>query len=202
MDDDASLVAAVLAGNVPAFRQLVERHQGLVFTFVRNLLHSPADAEDIAQETFLAAYRHLATFDARRARFRTWLLTIARNEALSRLRRTPPPTSAGDLAEAPSGDAEPHIGLHQAELWNALDDALDHLPLEQRTAFLLAEIQELPHAEIAEIESVEIGTIKSRVSRAKERLRALLRAYQPERSGHVGTPAPAVPKTDSPRRDP
>ena len=202
MDDDASLVAAVLAGNIPAFRQLVERHQGLVFTFARNLLRSPADAEDIAQETFLAAYRHLASFDTRRARFRTWLLTIARNEALSRLRRTPLPASTGNLAEAPSGDIEPHEGLHHAELWNALDDALEHLPLEQRTAFLLAEIQELPHAEIAEIESVEVGTIKSRVSRAKERLRALLRAYQPERPGDAGTPAPTVPKADSPRREP
>ena len=90
-----------------------------------------------------------------------------------------------------------NLGLHFA---NALDEALDHLPLEQRTAFLLAEIQELPHAEIAEIESVEVGTIKSRVSRAKERLRALLRAYQPERSGHAGTPA--APPAASPRREP
>jgi len=193
MDDDASTVAAVLAGDTAAFRQLVERHQGLVFTFVRNLVRRPADAEDIAQETFLAAYRHLGTFDPRRARFATWLLTIARNESLSALRRRPPPSPTDSLPEPLSGDATPLEGLGQSELWTALDEALGRLPIEQRTAFVLAEIEKLPQAEIAAIESVEIGTIKSRVSRAKERLRTLLRGFQPERPPSASPPPPHTP---------
>lgn len=180
MDDDLTTVEAVLSGETAAFRQLVERHKGLVFTFVRNLIHRPADAEDVSQETFLAAYRSLRTFDPRRARFTTWLLTIARNECLSMLSRRPPPSPMETVSDPPSPAAGPAERLGQVELWTALDEALELLPLEQRTAFILAEIQQLPHAEVAAIEAVETGTIKSRVSRAKERLRTLLRAFQPD----------------------
>ena len=191
MDDDLTTVEAVLAGETTAFRQLVERHQRLVFTFAHNMLRRPADAEDISQETFLAAYRSLRTFNPRRSRFATWLLTIARNECLSALGRRPPPAPMESAPDPHSLSAGPLERLGEAELWTALDQALELLPLEQRTAFVLAEIQQLPHAEIAEIEAVEIGTVKSRVSRAKERLRGLLRAFQPERtsSGPISPPS-------------
>ncbi|WP_075092539.1 RNA polymerase sigma factor [Planctomyces sp. SH-PL14] len=193
MDDDQTTVETVLAGETTAFRRLVERHERLVFTFVHNMLRRPTDAEDVTQETFLAAYRSLRTFDPRRARFATWLLTIARNECLSVLGRRPPPSPMETVPDPLSRATGPLERLGESELWTALDQALDLLPLDQRTAFVLAEIQQLPHAEIATIEAVEIGTIKSRVSRAKDRLRTLLRAFQPEPRPAAAMSPPSTP---------
>lgn len=172
MDEDQRDIAHVLAGATDAFRGLVERHQRLVWTFAWNMLRNDADAEDLVQEVFVAAFRNLAAFDVHRARFSTWLLTIARNRCCTRL-KTRAPTIASD--EPSDGDAAPDTAVADSELWQQLDAALERLPAEQRSAFVLAEIQELPYSEIAAIAGVEIGTVKSRVSRAKARLRKSFR---------------------------
>ena len=190
--DDCEIIAAVLEGDSASFRLLVDRHAGLVFSFVRNLIRQPADAEDLCQETFVAAYRHLASFDPRIARFSTWLLSIARNSCLTHLRRRE--TRPCDVPQVPSQEPGPDARACRAELWRALDAALDDLPLPQRTAFVLSEIEQLSYAEIAVIESVEVGTVKSRVSRARERLRSLLEAFRPE---HV--PGRAPERADEPK---
>lgn len=179
MQDEQSIINAVLSGQTEAFRHLVVRHGGVVFTFARNLVRNHADAEDVSQEIFVAAFRSLGSFDPRKAGFRTWLLTIARNRCLNVLSRPRrPPAMAIDR---PVSDLSPECKLSQREFRMSLDAALDDLPIDQRTAFVLAEIQELGHAEIAAIEQVEVGTVKSRVSRAKERLRAALKVWEPSR---------------------
>lgn len=172
MDDTSALIERVLAADVEAFRELVERHQRRVFGFVRNMVRNRPDAEDLVQEVFVAVFRKLDSFDAKRSHFSTWLLTIARNRCLNYLKRSSLPT-ASEL-DVESGTAQPLDTMLSGELQARLDAALDRLPLEQRTAFVLAEIQELPYAEIAIIEEVEAGTIKSRVSRARQRLREVL----------------------------
>ena len=184
MDGDRTLIERVLAGDVEAFRELVERYQRRVFVFVRNLVRHAPDAEDLLQDIFVAAFRKLDSFDAERSQFSTWLLTIARNRCLNHLKRSAITTISSADFDSPNFEVESRVTQPMDvvlghEMSARLDAALDLLPLEQRTAFVLAEIQELPYAEIASIEEVELGTIKSRVSRAKQRLRELLSDLNP-----------------------
>ncbi len=179
MDAERILIERVLAGDVESFRELVEQHQRRVFLFVRNMVRLAPDAEDIVQEVFVAAFRKLNSFDAGRSQFSTWLLTIARNRCLNHLKRSSATTMLGSEFDVEARTAQPVDAVLSREMHARLDAALDLLPLEQRTAFVLAEIQGLPYAEIALIETVELGTIKSRVSRAKQRLREVLSDLNP-----------------------
>ncbi len=172
--DDETILARIRAGEQAAFGDLIERHQGAVFRLVRNLLPQ-AECEDVAQEVFLAAYARLASFDPARASVRTWLLAIARNGCLNALkRRRPLLTDFSVPASHPADLRGPAEGLEQAELFRRLDTALAVLPFEQRSAFVLAELEGLSLEEVGRIEAVPVGTVKSRLGRARERLRAAL----------------------------
>lgn len=169
--DDRELVRRVLAGQTDDFRLLVERYQRSIFRFTSGLLWNREDAYDVTQEVFLAAFANLSGYVLSRAAFSTWLFTIARNRCINVLKRSRPvaldePASVVDVKSADT--------LPDQELWQQLDRALAALPVEQRTAFVLAEIEELPYADIARIERTSLGTVKSRVHRAKQRLRSLL----------------------------
>jgi RNA polymerase sigma-70 factor (ECF subfamily) len=169
MVDDLATIRRVVAGDRDAFRILVERYQRPLFVLIRNLLDNAHDTEDVAQEVFLAAYRGLRDFDPTRAAFSTWLWTIARNKCLNVLGKRRP-VLVLELPEA-NAPSRPEAGLAEAEFAEQLDVALAALPFEQKTVFVLAEIQELSNEEIARIEQIGIGTVKSRLSRAKEKLR-------------------------------
>lgn len=192
MLDEQHIIAKVLAGETAAFRGLVDTYQQTVFLFACNMLRRTQDAEDLTQEVFVAAFQNLRTFDPARARFSTWLMTIARNRCCSQLKRrslnTPGDVDSADRQPGPEEAASYH------EARQRLSAALESLPLEQRTAFVLAEIQELPHAEIAVIEGIELGTVKSRVSRARERLREALKAWQPVHQAASTRPQDSVPR--------
>jgi RNA polymerase sigma-70 factor (ECF subfamily) len=178
MQDDQDIVDEVLAGRTEAFRVLVERYQQAVYGFLRNMLRNVADVEDVAQDVFLKAYRSLGTFDPGKGRWSTWLLTIARNLAINALqaRRTLHTLEEAHLIQSRG----PQSAAADREFSRCLDEALEELPIDQRTAFVLAEMQELPYSEIASIEGIEVGTVKSRVSRARERLRQALHAWKPD----------------------
>jgi RNA polymerase sigma-70 factor, ECF subfamily len=169
--DDRQLVRAVLAGRTDDFRGLVDRHQRSIFRFAAKILGNWEAAEDVTQEVFLAAFANLSGYDSSRAAFSTWLFTIARNRCLNLLQqRQPLPLNELD----PIGDVTSTDPVVSQELSQQLDRALAALPVEQRTAFVLAEIEELPYAEIARIEQTSLGTVKSRIHRAKQRLQSLL----------------------------
>jgi RNA polymerase sigma-70 factor (ECF subfamily) len=171
-DGDTDVVARVLAGDTEAFRILVERYERPVLRIVRNLTPRWSSREDVAQEVFVSAFVALATFDGRRGRFASWLFVIARNKSLNARKRMAP-----QLLEDPEAlpDARlPDDACGNAELRRRLDDALEALPVEQRTCFVLEEIVGLTTAQVAEVEGVAIGTVRSRLSRAKARLRAAL----------------------------
>jgi RNA polymerase sigma-70 factor (ECF subfamily) len=144
---------------------------------VRN--HQPlgSDSEDLAQEVFLTAFVHLRSFDSTRSAFSTWLFTIARNKCLNERKRRRP-TSA--TPPEPAWTRTPDTEAAGAELARQLDEALAALPFEQRAAFVLAEIHGRTLQEVADIEGVPVGTVKSRLSRAKARLRALLADHEKE----------------------
>ena len=172
MSDDAEAIRRVLAGEASSFRVLVQKYEQPLFCLLRNLLPNVADCEDVAQEVFLAAYCNLASYRPEAARFSTWLFTIARNKCLNLLHKRRPAV----LSELPEkADLRlPDSALSESEFFQQLDAALAALPFEQRTAFVLAEIQELNFEEIAKIEGVGVGTVKSRLGRAREKLRAHL----------------------------
>jgi RNA polymerase sigma-70 factor (ECF subfamily) len=169
--EDRELVRRVLAGKTDDFRVLVDRHQQSIFRFSFGLLGNREEAEDVTQDAFLAAFANLSDYDSSRATISTWLFIIARNRCINLLKRSRPISLSepDSIAAAPSAD--PILGQ---ELSQQLDRALAALPVEQRSAFALAEIEELPYAEIARIERTSLGTVKSRIHRAKQRLQSLL----------------------------
>ena len=179
MASEEQLVAQVLAGNKSEFRRLVERYQQPAFRFALNLVGNEHDAEDIAQESFIAAYDHLDSFNARKASMLTWLLTIVRNRCVNHLKRNRPATIAESITQ--TQPAATNDEPTRNEFWRGLDEALDGLPIEQKTAFVLAEIEDLSYAAIAQIEQTTLGTVKSRIHRAKQRLRAVLAPQMGER---------------------
>jgi RNA polymerase sigma-70 factor (ECF subfamily) len=143
-------------------------------TLVRNLTPPDTDHEGVAQEVFLATFRSLASFDPKRSAFSTWLFTIARNRCRNEFARRRPIAGA-ELPDIVDLRSSPERAASEAELFRQLDAALDALPFEQRSAFVLAQLQGLSYEEVGRIEGVGVGTVKSRIARAREKLRSLLR---------------------------
>jgi RNA polymerase sigma-70 factor (ECF subfamily) len=165
--NDLAAVRRVLGGETEAFREVVVRHSPGLFAYAGSLLPVHQDREDAVQDALVSAFRRLATFDPARGSLRGWLFVIVRNRARNLLRKKSPAPVARVPEPGPARRSEP-------EIFADLDRALARLPEEQRSAILLAEVQELPHAEVARALGVKTGTVKSRVSRAREKLRAAL----------------------------
>lgn len=191
---DEHLVSLSKNGNLDAFNSLVDRYQSLVFTLCYRQLGERTAAEDAAQETFLSAYRAIDQF--RGGSFRSWLLRIALNHARDELRRRMRRIPARSLAAAEPDDpaidppdpaSDPAAALDDRTLAPALERALRDLPADQREVILLADVHGLPYEEIAAITGVAVGTVKSRLSRGRERLRASLLA-RGERFGRSQRP--------------
>lgn len=169
-------------GDDDACRALVERYQRPVFALLHRLLGAGAAVDDVAQETFLDAFRALGGFaPLGPARLSTWILTIASRRAIDALRRRPPPsTPLEPLADRLAGPDRTDAASQSAQLGARIERALLALPAEQRAAFLLREYHGLDYAAIARALEVDLGTIKSRLSRARAALREALADHQPE----------------------
>ncbi len=175
VEDEAFLVARARTGDRDAFAELVRRYQRLVFAVSYRLLGDPDLADDVVQETFVRAFVSLERF--RGTTLRAWLLRIAHNAALDQLRastrrRTVPLEHA---SEQVAFDV-PESGIEQAGLRAALEAALAALPVEQRAVVVLADVEGLPYEEIAQALGLPLGTVKSRLARARVRLRTLLQS--------------------------
>jgi RNA polymerase sigma-70 factor (ECF subfamily) len=172
MTEDACIIRAVLEGDTESFRLLVQRYQKPVIRMIANLINDRHICEDIAQEVFLAAYKKLPSFDPTRSSFSTWLFTIARNKSINAIKKRKI-LSVSNPPENPDF-SEPGDSLIRDELFFKLDQALKSLSPGHRRALVLAEFENLPYEQIAQIEGVRVGTIKSRINRAKHRLRSAL----------------------------
>jgi RNA polymerase sigma-70 factor (ECF subfamily) len=165
---DETLLAGMAGGDPDAASAFVRRYQARVFGLVLTIVHTPAVAEEVSQEVFLKAWRHASSYDARRARVSSWLLTIARNAAIDavRYRHEEPmdPDILSSLLAPVDRDDETTTNL-------ALRDTLAALPAEQRRPIVLMAFQGMTAQEIATRYDVPLGTVKTRVRRGLRRLR-------------------------------
>jgi RNA polymerase sigma factor (sigma-70 family) len=180
MPDEEQLLAALAVDLDTGFADLVRVHQRLVYSVARRLTRRAEDAEDLAADALLRAYRALTGYDPARIRalrLRPWLLTVlrntARNAARDASRRPQPPPEFEPTDEAATGPSveELVVAGHTRREWNEL---LARLPDRQRIAVVLRHVEGLPISEVAEVLGCPEGTAKSHVSRGMTKLRALL----------------------------
>jgi len=177
---EATLVQRCAAGDEDAFAELVNEHQRMVLQLAMNLLGDRDEALDLSQDVFLRVFRTIGSFRGQSA-LRTWIYRIAVNQARNRHRfwrrrhRADQISLDAHVAEhgdfLSCGEAEPDRVLARKELAARLTHALDSLPFEQRTAIVLREIDGLSYDEIAFSLGIAIGTVKSRLMRARQTLR-------------------------------
>lgn len=182
--DEASLVAQVLAGDQDAFRQLMQRSNQRLFRVARAVVKDEAEAEDVVQEAYMRAYEKLGRFRGD-ASLSTWLTRIVLNEANGRLRRRRPqvglegvaaeaPPAAGRVLAFPSkfGSEDPAAAAARVQVRHLLERAVDALPEPFRLVFILREIEECSVEETALALDLRPATVKTRLHRARQRLRA------------------------------
>lgn len=193
LSDDA-LVQRARQRDLAAFETLVERHEEKIYRLAMRLVRNESDAQEILQETFLSAWRNLASFEGK-AQFGSWLYRVAANAALMMLRtqRRRPAVSAeelgpGGLDEAAHRDdtgfhrrgdwsKRPDDQLQSTELQQKLQQAIDGLPEAQREVFLLRDVEGLSTEETADLLAITVPTVKTRLHRARLTLRDVIGRY-------------------------
>ncbi|MEM1083065.1 MAG: sigma-70 family RNA polymerase sigma factor [Verrucomicrobiota bacterium] len=186
-ETDEALVARAQAGDTAAYDALVTRHRGRIFAMIRQMIKNEADAWDLAQESFIKAWKALPRFEAK-ARFTTWLYRIAHNTVYDWVRRKRP-ESGGELNDeifgenqidpasttTPTSNRAPDEALAGGELRERIEAALDQLSPQHREAVVLKDVQGLAYKEIAEVMDCSIGTVMSRLYYARQKLQTLLK---------------------------
>jgi RNA polymerase sigma-70 factor, ECF subfamily len=178
---------ALRAGDRVEFARLVEANYEMIYRLAIRMVNDPQDAEDILQETFLKAYRHLKGFDGR-SRLSTWLYRIATNEALMFLRRKKLDTiSIDETSDTAEGDKEPvqivdwccmpEEEMMSSEAKSYLDQAISKLAPNLRVVFVLRDIQGLDTQEVSQVLDLSETAVKTRLSRARMQLREELSGY-------------------------
>jgi RNA polymerase sigma-70 factor (ECF subfamily) len=186
---------ALQAGDPQEFSRLVDAYSSKIYHLALKMLNQQEDAEDVLQETFLKAYRGLKSFDGR-AKLSTWLFRIGTNEALMVLRRKHPEfVSIDEPVETEEGEQEPvqivdwcclpENELLSGESRERLDEAIQKLPQSLRVVFLLRDINDLSTHETAEVLGLSDTAVKTRLSRARLRLREELSTYFGERANVI-----------------
>ena len=193
--DEAEMIAAILAGDIQLYHQLIRPYERSVYMMALSYVKNEADAEDVAQEAFLKAFHHLATFRSE-SKFSTWLIGIALNEARSRLRREGVlrMDSLDDTTED-GGPVSPAIlrdwrevpseALERKEIRQMLQEAITGLPEKYREVFILRDVEELNIFETAAALRITVGNVKVRLHRARlmlqKQLSPLLKNSNPKR---------------------
>lgn len=188
LDSDTDLMIRVREGDRDAFELLVFRYRQGVLNFVHRTLRDATEAEDVAQHTFVQVWKAAHRYQAS-ARFSTWLFTIARNLCLNEIRRrSRHPADSLDAIDgeredqaprqfADTGALMPPDALAEVELREKVQEAIDGLPENQRTALLLCREEELSYEEIAEVLGTSISATKSLIFRGRETLKQRLKPY-------------------------
>ena len=184
--EDAALVRAMADGDDRALGALYDRWQGIVFGVVARILRQPNDIEDVVEETFWQAWRQASRFDPARGAVQTWLLTIARSRALDRARalrrrrESPIEGDDGEVVVQQVAPDDPGLDAEAAERRRVVTAALAQLPVEQREALELGYYGGLSQSEIAERTGQPLGTVKTRMRLAMQKLRSQLQILRSE----------------------
>jgi RNA polymerase sigma-70 factor (ECF subfamily) len=183
--DQDRLIAAAQRGNLDAFNELVLAYQDQVYNLAYRIMGDPASASDATQEAFISAYNHIEGFRGRYpSSFKSWLMRIVSNACYDELRRRKrhPTTSIEDFEideeanPALVSDTEgPEAFTEREEMAQAIQDGINTLPSDQRITLVLADVQGFSYQEIAEATDAPLGTVKSRLARARGKLRDYLR---------------------------
>jgi RNA polymerase sigma-70 factor (ECF subfamily) len=182
LQNEPALITAARRGNMTAFNTLVLHYQDRVYSLAYRILGESESAADAAQDAFIAAYRRLDTY--RGGSFRAWLYRIATNtcyDELRRLKRRPvtaiedlPGAEADDGPPIPADTASPEQAVQQAELARAIQRCIATLHNDQRAVLVLSDVEGLSYQEITDITGATLGTVKSRLSRARAGVRNCL----------------------------
>lgn len=184
MTDDGQLIEEAQQGSAAAFGQLVRRYQDRLYTSVVHVVGCRDDAEDVVQDAFVQAYLKLSEFRSDSSFF-TWLYRIAFNRAVSRRRRRRPLADSGDrdtegpLREPPDPRALPDDELLREERAQQVRLAMQSLSEEHRAILVLREVEGCDYQMIADILGISVGTVRSRLFRARSQLREYLKELQP-----------------------
>ncbi|MCX7556252.1 RNA polymerase sigma factor [Xanthomonadaceae bacterium JHOS43] len=173
IDPDAADVARAAAGDARAFAALVDRHLAMVHRLAWRSLGNDADAQDVAQDTFLRAFRQLPQWRSGQARFSTWLYRVAFNLCQDRLRGRRDHVPVEDM-ELPDPGEAPERALESAQRQLRVEDALAALPDRQREALLLCHYEGQSNAQAAAVLEVSVDALESLLARARRNLRAML----------------------------
>jgi RNA polymerase sigma-70 factor (ECF subfamily) len=185
--DEAAVVAQAREGDARAFSELVRRYEGKIFRLAQHVTQNREDAEDVLQETFMKAYEHLDQFQGN-SKFYTWIVRIAVNQALMKLRRRKTDRSVsldetidtGEdtvVREIAAWDEDPEDRYSREELGKILDTAVQGLDPPYRSVFQLRDIDELSTEETADALGLSVPAVKSRLLRARLQLREKLTRY-------------------------
>jgi RNA polymerase sigma-70 factor, ECF subfamily len=183
--EEMDLIQLAAGGDLDAFNQLVLQHQGRVYNLAYRILGHSQTAEDVTQDTFLNAFLKLNTY--RGGSFKSWLMRIASNLCYDQIRReksrptTPLEPNNGDGEELESAQwlvdpsPSPSSQCERAEFWDDIQELLNRLPPEYRTAVVLVDIQEMDYTGAAAAMGVSLGTMKSRLVRGRLKLREMMK---------------------------
>jgi RNA polymerase sigma-70 factor (ECF subfamily) len=181
---DEDLIVMVQEGQKKAFDELVARYKGRLFSFILRMVKDPTLAEELTQETLIRVYIHAAKY-REIAKFSTWVFTIATNLVRNKMRQRSRRPRMISLNPAPEDDempvdpadtlADPSEGIHREELAELINEATNKIPEKYRIPFLLREVDQLSYEEIQQVTGLKLGTVRSRINRARNRFRQLIK---------------------------
>lgn len=181
---DEDLIVLVQEGNRKAFDELAGRYKGRLFSFILRMVKEPVLAEELTQETLIRVYIHAAKY-REIAKFSTWVFTIATNLVRNKMRQRSRRPRLLSLNPAPADDeipldpqdpvADPSDDIQRRELAAVINEATANIPEKYRVPFLLREVEQLSYEEIQQVTGLKLGTVRSRINRARNRFRQLVK---------------------------
>jgi RNA polymerase sigma-70 factor (ECF subfamily) len=173
-DSDDALMEFVKAGDQRAFRALVTRHLDRVFAVALRILGNKADAEDLAQDAFMRLWTSRDRWEPGRAQVGTWLYRVVVNRCID-LKRKTRETAVDEVPDVADDSASAVTTIHHGQMSRKLEDALTHLPEQQRAAVVLFYFEDMSNAEVADVMETSVGAVESLLKRARKKLRDLMR---------------------------
>lgn len=177
---DLELIRRVKSGETRAFDVLMQRYGPRIYRVIYGMVHNHADTKDLSQDTFVHAYEAIKKFKEQ-YKFYTWLYRIAVNLCINHCRRGKKVQFTPIENAEFYADTNPAANVESQDLHRAVKQKLVQLPEEQKTVFILRTFEEMSYQEIADILGISVGTVMSRLSRAREKLKELLKDYLPSK---------------------